>query len=171
MKCHISIIRQNRFNSTLAQRIQYHWWTTGNQRRPWCEWDCLLIVTCNDISVINVTTHRCAGRLKKKLDLRSGSQRHMQFVGFFNVPSKHRHGANLFIRLFRETALFSRLLRQAEDTEDTLSTTPRVPTCLGEHYILRRKWHWEWHRQCFINFHIQRCIEIPRNTHDCETSF
>ena len=64
-------------------------------------------VTCNDISVINVTAqmyrrieevvptvviyvtvqnvHRCAGRLKK-FDLRSGSQRHRHFVGFFNVP-------------------------------------------------------------------------------------
>ena len=31
-------------------------------------------------------THRCAGGLKKKLDLRSGSQRHRHFVGFFNVP-------------------------------------------------------------------------------------
>ena len=43
-------------------------------------------VTCNDISVIYVTTHRCAGGLKKKLDLRSGSQRHRHFKGFFNVP-------------------------------------------------------------------------------------
>ena len=29
---------------------------------------------------------RCAGGLKKKLDLRSGSQGHRHFVGFFNVP-------------------------------------------------------------------------------------
>ena len=43
-------------------------------------------VTINDISVIYVTAHRCAGGLKKKLDLRSGSQRHRHFVGFFNVP-------------------------------------------------------------------------------------
>ena len=35
---------------------------------------------------IYVTTHRCAGGLKKKLNLRSGSQRHRHFVGFFNVP-------------------------------------------------------------------------------------
>ena len=42
--------------------------------------------TINDISVIYVTAHRCAGGLKKKLDLRSGSQRHRHFVGFFNVP-------------------------------------------------------------------------------------
>ena len=42
-------------------------------------------VTINDISVIYVTAHRCTGALKK-LDLRSGSQRHRHFVGFFNVP-------------------------------------------------------------------------------------
>ena len=46
----------------------------------------LFNVTINDISVIYVTPHRCAGGLKKKLDLRSGSQRHRHFVGFFNVP-------------------------------------------------------------------------------------
>ena len=46
----------------------------------------LLNVTINDISVIYVTAHRCAGGLEKKLDLRSGSQRHRHFVGFFNVP-------------------------------------------------------------------------------------
>ena len=39
--------------------------------------------------------HRCAGRLKK-LYLRSGSQRHRHFGGFFNVPVLHRHGATLF---------------------------------------------------------------------------
>ena len=51
------------------------------------EWVNLLFnVTINDISVIYVTAHRCAGKLKKKLDLRSGSQRHRHFVGFFNVP-------------------------------------------------------------------------------------
>ena len=46
----------------------------------------LFNVTINDISVIYVTAHRCAGGLKEKLDLRSGSQRHRHFVGFFNVP-------------------------------------------------------------------------------------
>ena len=49
--------------------------------------------------------HRCAGGLKKlKLYLRSGSQRHRHFVGFFNVPVLHRHGTNLFIRRFRHAA-------------------------------------------------------------------
>ena len=47
--------------------------------------------------------HRCAGGLKK-LNLRSGSQRHWYFAGFFNVPVLHRHGTNLFIRWFRHTA-------------------------------------------------------------------
>ena len=41
---------------------------------------------CNDISIIYVTAHRCAGGLKNKFDLRLGSQRHRYFVGFFNVP-------------------------------------------------------------------------------------
>ena len=50
------------------------------------EFNWLFNVTINDISVIYVTAHRCAGGLKKKLDLRSGSQRHRHFVGFFNVP-------------------------------------------------------------------------------------
>ena len=46
----------------------------------------LFNVTGNDISVIYVTAHRCAGGLKKKLNLRSGCQRHRHFVGFFTVP-------------------------------------------------------------------------------------
>ena len=50
------------------------------------ELNCLFNVTINDISVIYVTAHRCAGGLKKKYDLRSGSQRHRHFVGIFNVP-------------------------------------------------------------------------------------
>ena len=52
----------------------------------WVELNCLFNVTINDISVIYVTAHRCAGGLKKKYDLRSGSQRQRHFAGFFNVP-------------------------------------------------------------------------------------
>ena len=62
--------------------------------------------------------HRCAGGLKKKSD----SQGHRPFVEFFNVPVLHRHGTTLFIRLFRETAQFSRLLWHAGDTEGVFST-------------------------------------------------
>ena len=49
-----------------------------------CDW--LLNITCNDISVIYVTAHRCAGGLKKKLNLRLDSQCHGHFEGFFKVP-------------------------------------------------------------------------------------
>ena len=34
---------------------------------------CIFNVICNDISAIYVTAHTCAGELKKKLDLMSGS--------------------------------------------------------------------------------------------------
>ena len=40
--------------------------------------------------------HRCAVGLKKKIYLRSGSQRDIHFVGFFNVPVLHRHGATFW---------------------------------------------------------------------------
>ena len=43
-----------------------------------------LVVTINDISVIYVMAHICAGGLKKKLDLRSGSD----FIYF--VRSQYR---------------------------------------------------------------------------------
>ena len=76
----------------------------------------LFNVTINDISVIYVTAHRCAGGLKKKLDLGSGSKRHRHFVGFFNVSVQAP------TRLFRETAPFSRLVRHAGDTENTFWT-------------------------------------------------
>ena len=66
--------------------------------------------------------HRCAGGLVKELYLRSGSQRHTHFVGFFNVSVLHRHGTPLFTRWFRRTAPFSCLLRHAGDTEDIVST-------------------------------------------------
>ena len=42
----------------------------------------LLNVTCNDISIIYVTAHRCTGGLKKKLNLQSSSKRQRHFVGF-----------------------------------------------------------------------------------------
>ena len=88
----------------------------------------LFNVTINNISVIYVTAHRCAGGLKK-LDLRSGSQRHRHFVGFFNEPVQTP--TTLFIRWFQHIAPFSRLLRHAGDTEDTFSTELAGPSWLG----------------------------------------
>ena len=62
-------------------------WLCAKARWFLCEWvlDWLLNVQCNDVSVIYVTAHGCAGGLNK-FDLRSGSQRHKHFVRFFNVP-------------------------------------------------------------------------------------
>ena len=73
---------------------------------------CLVLLT-SQLTIFHsyVTAHRCAGGMKKKLDIRSGSQHHRHFVGFFNVPVPQRHGTTLFIRWFRNTASFSRLLR------------------------------------------------------------
>ena len=92
------------------------------------EWDCLLNVTYSDISVIYMTAHGCAGGLKKKLNLRSGSQRHSHFVGTYVVssPSKHRHGANLFTvirRIGAKTRHISVVFYDAHgDTEDLFSS-------------------------------------------------
>ena len=56
------------------------------------EWEWLFNVTCNDISVLYVTAQRFASGLEKKLNLRSGFQRHRHFLWFYNVPVQQRHG-------------------------------------------------------------------------------
>ena len=91
------------------------------------QWDWLCNVTRNDISVICVPTLDVQSE-SKKLNLRSGSQRHRHFVGFLNVPIQAPKRATLCIRLFRETNPFSRLLRHAWDTEDNSILNPRVLT-------------------------------------------
>ena len=76
-------------------------------------------VTCKDILVICVTAQMC------KLYLRSGSQRHRHFAGFFNVTLLHRH----FLYGHSDTPPFSRLLRHARGTENVFLTwTPGVLT-------------------------------------------
>ena len=107
--------------------VQRHFYETSHGKSvcdgvlPMREWDWLFNVTANDISVIYVTAYRCAGGLKK-LDLRSDSQRHRHFVGFFNVSVQAPTQGHPFYTIIRETAQFSRLLRHDEDTEDTFST-------------------------------------------------
>ena len=54
-------------------------------------------------------------RTEEEVDIRLGSQRHRHFVGFFDVPVQAPTWGHLFLRLFRETAPFSRLLRHAGD--------------------------------------------------------
>ena len=96
------------------------------------EWDWLLNVTCYDISVIYVTTHRCEGGLKK-FDLRSGSQRHIHFVGFFNVPVQAPTRGQPFYTVYSEkpphlVAFYDTLgIRR---THSRLK--PRVTTAYGE---------------------------------------
>ena len=74
--------------------------------------------------------HRCAGGLKKKY-IRSGSQRHRHFAGFFNVPVLHRHGTTLFIRWFRHTAPVSLLLRHGGTCNDISVTYVTAHRCAG----------------------------------------
>ena len=54
--------------------------------------------------------------------------------GSLTCPSKHRHVTTLFIRWFRHAAPFSRLLRQAGDTEDVFSTQPPPPPASSRGY-------------------------------------
>ena len=60
-----------------------------------------------------MTAHRCAGGLKKKLNLRSGSQRHRHLVGFFNVPIQAPTRDPPFYSYSEKPPHFSRLLRHA----------------------------------------------------------
>ena len=99
--------------SILLTKLLTHWVVELN-------W--LFNVTINDTSVIYVTAHRCAGVLKKKLDIRSGSQRHRHFVGFFNVPVQAPTRDQPFSMVIPPQLHCSRLLRHAGDTEDTFST-------------------------------------------------
>ena len=73
--------------------------------------------------------NRCAGGLKKKLYLRSSSQRPRHFAGFFNVSALHRHGTTLFIRWFRHTAhlVASYDTLGIRRTYSRLKPTPRRP--------------------------------------------
>ena len=84
----------------------------------------LFYVTCDDNF-----SHICAGALKKlKLYLRSGSQRHRHFAGFFNVPVPHRHGTNLFIRWFRHTAPLVAFYNTLRIILRILDFNPSVPS-------------------------------------------
>ena len=82
----------------------------------WGEVNWLFNVTINDISVIYVTAHRCAGGLEKKLDLRSGSQRHRRAR-----PSTDTGPSFLYGDSDTPPHLVA-FYDHAGDTEDTFST-------------------------------------------------
>ena len=86
---------------------------THQRKKIEWEWDWLLNVTCNDISVIYVTAHLWAGGLKRKLDLRSGSQSNRHFKRFFNVPIQAPTESQPFKGYSEKLPHFSRLLRCA----------------------------------------------------------
>ena len=74
-KCIINIINQHSTCREIYQQ-QIQQIRRDISATNTCVWivNWLFNVTVNDISVIYVTAHRCAGGLKKKLDIRSGSQ-------------------------------------------------------------------------------------------------
>ena len=94
-------------------------------RTPKCEWVRYWCFTSHaTIFQFYMWRHRCAGRLKKKLDLRLGSHRHRHFAGFFSTCLSYTDMGPPFLRLFRETAPFSCHLRHAGNTEDVFSSKP-----------------------------------------------
>ena len=69
----------------------------------------LLNVTIDDILLIHVRAHRCAGVLKKKLDLQSGSHA-IDFVEFFNMPIQAPTQGHPFYGYSEKPLHFSHLL-------------------------------------------------------------
>ena len=109
-------------------------------RKVWVsEWvsEWLFNVTINDISVIYVTAHRCAGGLKKELDLRSGLPRHRHFVGFFNVPVLAPTRDQPFYTVISESVTDGRTDSQTDGQSDPYVSlcfagdTKKVATTLG----------------------------------------
>ena len=94
------------------------------------EWDRLLDVTCNFISVIYVTAHRCTGGLKKKLKLRSGFQRQRHFKGFsLQAPIR----ATLFTVISRNRPIYSSFTTRWGYRGPILILNPGSPR--GEYFI------------------------------------
>ena len=81
----------------------------------------LFNITINDISVIYLTAHRCAGGLRKKLYQQLSSQHHRHFVVFFKAPVQAQTRDQPFYTVFRETIPFGCLLPHAGNKEDTFS--------------------------------------------------
>ena len=76
-------------------------------------------------------THSCSGRQKKKLNIRSVSQRHRHFIGFFNMPIPAPTRATL-LWLFRENAPFQLPFTMRMRIQRTYSRLkpPGTPRCV-----------------------------------------
>ena len=93
------------------------------------ESDRLLNVTCNGISVIYVTAHISAGRLKRRWDIRSGSNRQRYVVVFFNVSVQAPTRGQPFYGYSEKSAHLSRILRRAWGYREPIVVLhPKVPT-------------------------------------------
>ena len=68
--------------------------------------------------------HRCAGELKKKFDLQSGSKRHRHFAGFFNVPLQALTLVQPFYGYSEKPPHSVAFYDTHGDTEVTFSTSP-----------------------------------------------
>ena len=91
----------------------------------WCvsEWDWLFNVTFNDISVMWRHIYRCAGRPKKKLDLRSGSHA-IDISQVSRVRPSTYTTTNLFTVIQRNRPISIVFYDAHEDTEDLFSSLP-----------------------------------------------
>ena len=93
-------------------------------------WDWLLNAPCNDISVIYVKAHRCAGGLKKKMDQRRGFKCHRLFIEFFNVPVEEPKLGQPFKGHSEKPPILVAFFYTHGDrggAEDTFSTKPPGP--------------------------------------------
>ena len=87
-------------------------WLTYREVINILEWD-RLVAKRNLQRYFSYTANRCAGGLRKKLDLRPGSQRHRHFIGIFNVPAQAPTGGQPFYGYSEKPPDFNRLLRRA----------------------------------------------------------
>ena len=118
------------------------------------EWDWLLNVTCNDISVIYMTTHRRTGGLKKKLNLRSGSQRQRHFVGFsLQAPIR----AILFTVISRNRPIYSSFTTRLGYGGPILILTPPPPGVPTE-----RLFHFAYYKLSFPEYQYSSFFWIWR---------
>ena len=82
---HLSCVDRGILTQYIKSRERHPIWQDFIHSKPYCVCVLEFHVTCNDISLY-MWRQKCAGGLKNELDLRSGSQRHRHFVGFFYVP-------------------------------------------------------------------------------------
>ena len=74
-----------------------------------------------------MTAHRCAGGLKKKLNHMVGLPCHRHLVGIHPCPSKHRHRANIYTFILRNSPFQSPFTtRMGKQWEHVLVLNPSV---------------------------------------------